>query len=483
MSRMKLKLRFYPSTEPKLRRTLRLFAAGSAISILVAIITFIYLNISSEKKSYSAAPAANLSQARNGTDPSPTSPVNWVNGNLSGTQAHYIEGMSVPYQCVMTDLTIGAQVTITIGYEIKNSNKHAFDYLTHYSRILPHGFPLHSTPEIIDPLIGTGLGGGTPFTTYTIPIPSTAGTPVAGQPTNSYNALTGGERLMTLFNGTLDTIYYLAQGSLTDNQSETQIIVKFTPGGTTAVLAWGGHIASRNDWGYSGGPRSAGGISGSPFHLRLINWSYGSLGSQDRSLAGGSVLPPPSGPLPVTLISFTASPVPNGIELNWSTATELNNDYFTLEHSVDGMQYSIVDNIDGAGNSNEVINYSYMDENPLPGTSYYRLTQTDFDGTEKIFSSISINNDGTSFALSVVNVYPNPFTGYFSITYNCDSKCTTLLEVRNSEGKLIFTEPLPSSPGMNHFDFNRNTKLPNGIYFVALSQGKNKTEARRIIKY
>src|SRR6185295_7010708 len=129
-----------------------------------------------------AAASANLNQARNGTDALPTNPVNWVNGNLGGSQAHYVEGMSAPFQCVMTGLTIGAQVTITIGYDIRNSSKHAYDYLTHYNRILPHNFLLHSTAETIDPLVGTGLGATTPYTTYAIPVPSTAGSPVAGQP-------------------------------------------------------------------------------------------------------------------------------------------------------------------------------------------------------------------------------------------------------------------------------------------------------------
>ena len=76
-----------------------------------------------------AAPGVNLNQARNGTDIAPVNPVAWVNGNLGTSNAHYQEGMSAPYQCVMTGLTAGVQVTLTIGYDIRNSNKNAIDYL------------------------------------------------------------------------------------------------------------------------------------------------------------------------------------------------------------------------------------------------------------------------------------------------------------------------------------------------------------------
>src|SRR5678815_4313425 len=83
-------------------------------------------------KSFAAA-SANLNQARNGTDALPTNPVNWVNGSLSGSQAHYIEGMSTPYQCVMTGITVASQVSLIIEYDIRNSSQNAFDYLTQYN--------------------------------------------------------------------------------------------------------------------------------------------------------------------------------------------------------------------------------------------------------------------------------------------------------------------------------------------------------------
>ncbi|OGM10357.1 hypothetical protein A2Y68_02895 [Candidatus Woesebacteria bacterium RBG_13_46_13] len=98
---------------------------------------------------------------------------------------------------------------------------------------------------------------------------------------------------MTLYGGTINDIVYNTQGDLTDSQAETRIDIIFTADSATAVLAWGGHIASRLDWGFDGlTPRSASGISGSPYHMRQISWTIGNLGNQDRSLQAGAVIPP-----------------------------------------------------------------------------------------------------------------------------------------------------------------------------------------------
>jgi len=326
-----------------------------------------------------AAAAITLSQAQNGSVTIPTTPVQWVPGNLGSSNAHYTEGMSIPYRALMTGLPIGTRITLTIGYDIMNSSKHAIDYLTQYNRLLPHNFGSHATPETINPLTSSGLASA-PFTTYKIPAPSSAGSLVAGQPTTSYNNLTAAEMLMTLYNGTIDTIYYLVQGSLILSSSETQMNIVFHVTASTAVLAWGGHIASRIDWGYINGvPQSAGGISGSPFHMRLKTWSLGSLGNQDRSLSGNAVIVP-SGSLPVELVSFRAEPREGKIELFWTTASEVNSNYFCIEKSYDAANFSEGGTVEAAGNSITFLNYEFTDAAPFHPLTYYRLKEMDFDG-------------------------------------------------------------------------------------------------------
>ncbi len=430
-----------------------------------------------------ASPNVNLNQGSNGVDTLTISPMNWVNGNLGTGTAHYNEQMSTPFQCVFTGLTAGIQGIITIGYDIKHSSRNAYDYLTYYNRLLPHNFPSHNTPETIDPLSGTGLPSNTPFTTYPIPIPSAAGSPIAGQPVTSFITLSTGERLMTLYNGTIDTIYYVTQGDLNAAQSETRIAIKFTPSGPTTVLLWGGHIASRNDWGYSiGGPNSAGGISGSPFHMRLVDWTLANTGNQDRSLGGSSVGGPPPPPLPITLLNFNVNVVPQGVQLNWTTALEYNNSYFTLERSTGNLSFEPIGIVDGAGNSNTLLDYSWLDKDPGTGTNYYRLTQTDFDGASKNYGPVCIRTGETPFSLSLINIYPNPATGDFYLTYSSEDRSTTQLEVMNAEGKTFYSETLNSMRGANFIEI-KNSILPGkGIYFVRLSQGQVKSQAERIVK-
>jgi hypothetical protein len=427
------------------------------------------------------AASADLNQTRNGSDNSPVSPMNWVNGNLGSSQAHFAEGMSIPFQCIMTGLTIGVQASITIGYDIRRNGKNAYDFITHYNRIMPHTFPLHSTPETIDPLLGSGLPSSTPFSLSRIPAPGS----LYGVPTNVYNwYITDSEKQMTLYNGTIDTIYYLVQGDLLAFASETQVVVKFTPSAANAVLLWGGHIASRDDWGYTNGiPNSAGGIGGSPFHMRLISWSYGSLGSQDRSVAGGSVMGPltPS-TLPITLINFSAENIPEGVQLNWTTSSEINNDYFTLERFKGNENFETVGMVDGAGNSNSLLNYSYLDRNPEVGIAYYYLVQTDFDGTKKGYGPIYARTGDSRFSLSLVNIYPNPTTGDFYLTYRSENRCETLFEILNAEGKRMYVETLHSQRGTNFIEIKNNTLPAKGIYFARLSQDKVKSQAERIVK-
>jgi hypothetical protein len=250
------------------------------------------------RTTFTDAPAStDLEQCRNGSASSPNDCValgggsGWVTGNVGASQGHLTEGLSIPYRAVMTNLPIGTPITITFGYDIKHSDKHAIDYLTHYNRLLPHTIFAHPA-ETIDPTSGVaGISGTT--TTFPIPAPDSTGSPVSGQPTASFNTLPSSERTMTLFGGTITGMAYVSQGDLTASNSETRISITFTASSQTAVLAWGGHIADRDDWGFVGGiPRSAGGISGSPYHMRTIDWTLNNLGNQDRSLSAGTIISP-----------------------------------------------------------------------------------------------------------------------------------------------------------------------------------------------
>lgn len=270
------------------------------------------------------AQSANLDQGANGKLTAPVSPVDWVNGNLNDQQAHFLEGYSVPYRAVLTNLEVNKTYTLVVGLDVMNSGKHALDYITHFQRLEPHGVFLH-TAETVNPLLNiTGFPPGyfTSTDVEPIPAPSSAGSPVAGQPTTSFNSLPAAERVMTGYNANITSVVYASEGSLTAAQSETVINITFVALKETVVLAWGGHIASVIDWGkdpVTGETNSASAINGSPYHMRLKNWiidgNVVSIGNQDRSLKTNAVFIPPqctvSGPttgcLETTSLSYTST--------------------------------------------------------------------------------------------------------------------------------------------------------------------------------
>jgi hypothetical protein len=254
-----------------------------------------------------AGSSASLEQVRNGPADAVTTPIPaWETGNAGASNSHYLESHSIAYRTVMDQLpTDGSVIELVIGYDAKRSGSYALDYLTHYQRLLPHVLFGHREPEVFDPLNGIS-GVGPAFTVAPIPLTTrnvsidpdgTDPEPASLQPRTSMAALPDSERVMTLYGGTLLDVTYVTEGDVDPavSSSESQIRVRFTANGPKAVLAWGGHIGCRWDWGFNadGSPRSAGGIKGSSYHMRLVTWNLGSLGNQDRSMSTDAVYPVP----------------------------------------------------------------------------------------------------------------------------------------------------------------------------------------------
>ncbi|MCZ6521827.1 MAG: T9SS type A sorting domain-containing protein, partial [Bacteroidetes bacterium] len=128
----------------------------------------------------------------------------------------------------------------------------------------------------------------------------------------------------------------------------------------------------------------------------------------DRFTLGNTDLP---NPLPVELLSFDAISRSNDILLKWTTATETNNDFFTMERSIDAFTWNIIGNVAGAGNSDVELTYQLIDEQPLDGLNYYRLKQIDFDGTFEYSQVIS-----AQFGIQELLIYPNPASNSVTIT-------------------------------------------------------------------
>lgn len=116
--------------------------------------------------------------------------------------------------------------------------------------------------------------------------------------------------------------------------------------------------------------------------------------------------------VPITLAAFDAKLATTGsVRLTWTTASEVNNDYFTIERSADGERYEAIGDIAGSGTTNTARHYSYEDLIPLAGRSYYRLKQTDYNATFTYSPVVAIDNDYDQ--RPVLTVFPNPSNGAF----------------------------------------------------------------------
>lgn len=120
-------------------------------------------------------------------------------------------------------------------------------------------------------------------------------------------------------------------------------------------------------------------------------------------------------PLPIELLNFDLEVFDNKVQLNWQTASEINNDFFTIERSIDGINWEAVNEVDGAGNSTSLLAYVSLDEKPNFGISYYRLKQTDFDGNFS-FSEVRSVNIQILKNQNSLEIYPNPAQNQITIT-------------------------------------------------------------------
>jgi hypothetical protein len=150
----------------------------------------------------------------------------------------------------------------------------------------------------------------------------------------------------------------------------------------------------------------------------------------------------PATALSVKLVSFEAAVENNKVKINWTTATETDNNYFTIERSVDGANWKEIKKINGAGNSSTALSYQAYDEAPVTGTSYYRLKQTDFDGKTSYSATEIVKFASLSNGISI---FPVPNTGNnININGISDYKKHDL-SVLNASGKILFTTTLNKS--------------------------------------
>ncbi len=234
----------------------------------------------------------------------------------------------------------------------------------------------------------------------------------------------------------------------------------------------GGKVKVEGDF-YNGNNSSIDIDNGGELTVNGTLTNNGSITNDGAITTGNYTGNPPtgSGTLPIKLTYFKATVENNFITLYWQTASEENNDYFTIERSADGINYNTIATIKGSGNSNNTINYTYSDKHPINKTSYYRLTQTDYNGESETFDPVSVS----FFKENGIAIGPNPATDKINIIISNVSEKESV-SIYTLSGQLIKTTEITS----NYATINIS-EIPKGIYMVVISSGDNKI-SKRIIK-
>jgi hypothetical protein len=167
------------------------------------------------------------------------------------------------------------------------------------------------------------------------------------------------------------------------------------------------------------------------------------------------------GPLPVELLSFDALLIGKSVQLNWQTAAEINNNYFTVLRSHNGLDFYPLAHIQGAGNSNEVLSYSYTDNMPYDGLNYYKLRQTDFDGTEDHSHTLVIQAEHEN---QYYIFYSN---GNIHIQLPRSSKEEYEIRIHNIHGRMLRSELINTLQGGSYHTINVSD-LPQQILLITL---------------
>ena len=171
-----------------------------------------------------------------------------------------------------------------------------------------------------------------------------------------------------------------------------------------------------------------------------------------------------NGVLPIELTSFTGRLKAGQVFLNWTTATELNNDYMAVEHSANGYSYQELGRVKGAGTTNEIQSYQFEHSNPVQGVNYYRLKQVDFNGRIHYHPVIVVSFD---LEVEEPRVFPNPTVSALSIQFSENWINENVeLALFDKTGRVLLQQKrvVNSSITTLHLD-----DIPKGFYFIRLT--------------
>ena len=190
--------------------------------------------------------------------------------------------------------------------------------------------------------------------------------------------------------------------------------------------------------------------------------------------SGSNLLSTCTEALPVELISFDASKTSHAIQLNWSTASELNNSHFIIERSIDGAEFLEIGTVAGNGTSNEIIDYEYQDLDMVQGVDvFYRLKQVDFDGEYEYSKVVMIKSDLEKKRI----VIQNPVVNTVSVSFEDELPSSTIM-VSDLTGRVLVTQSFENTALL---EVDISDLIP-GQYIVSVMAEGNFVQNNRIMK-
>jgi hypothetical protein len=255
-----------------------------SLVVPLALLAFLTLAGSARNQVRAGGVGVSIEQCQNGTNGlAQCTGKAWTTGNLNRNNSAYREGDFVPFRAVITGLTDGHAYTLRIGYDAVEAGLHAYDYLGTYDSSAAPGQLVMPCYGVADTAPPHACGNGP--STLDVPTDSTTTFPSGSQLDGVFSA----------WGGTLTDAGYVNPEPIdvdTTGTVERLIDVTFTAAGATAVLAWGGHIASNLNWG--AGNTFVGSHTGASFHMRVLQINGASTGHQDLSMHGDAISPLPS---------------------------------------------------------------------------------------------------------------------------------------------------------------------------------------------
>lgn len=187
--------------------------------------------------------------------------------------------------------------------------------------------------------------------------------------------------------------------------------------------------------------------------------------------------------LPVEMLYFTAELQQGETILDWATASELNNDRFEIERSVDGVEFETIGQVAGYGTTDLESEYSFVDAAPRQGLNYYRLKQVDFDGKFEYSKVVFVDYSDPDIQFKAV-AYPNPTNQdeIFIRLSSGDELAPVEISIVDLNGRILYNSEVNPGDLRNSYQLNVKDKLANGVYMILVSQRDQNQQLRLMIR-